>query len=74
MDKKLSIKNWPEGERPREKLMRFGAESLTDAELLAILVRMGHSGSSAIEVGRLLIDQLGDCVGLIALMRRIFLG
>lgn len=64
MDRKLSIKNWPEGERPREKLLRFGAESLTDAELLAIIVRLGYSGSSAIEVGRLIIDQLGGLCGI----------
>jgi len=63
-DKKLSIKNWPEGERPREKLLRFGAESLTDAELLAIVVRLGHNGMSAIEVGRLLVDQLGGLCGI----------
>lgn len=63
-DKKLSIKNWPEGERPREKLLRFGAESLTDAELLAIMVRLGHNGMSAIEMGRLLVDQLGGLSGV----------
>jgi DNA repair protein RadC len=48
----LSIKQWPEGERPREKLIQFGAERLTDAELLAILLRIGNEGESAIDVGR----------------------
>jgi DNA repair protein RadC len=46
----FSIKKWPEGERPREKLIHFGAESLSDAELLAILLRMGNEGSSAIDM------------------------
>ena len=40
----FSIKQWPEGERPREKLIQFGAELLTDAELLAILLRIGNEG------------------------------
>lgn len=44
LSKNFSIKTWPEGERPREKLIRFGAESLTDAELLAILLRVGKAG------------------------------
>lgn len=44
------IRKWPEGERPREKLIQFGAESLTDAELLAILLRVGHEGASAIDI------------------------
>ena len=43
----FSIRKWPEGERPREKLIQYGAESLTDAELLAILLRVGKAGSSA---------------------------
>ena len=42
----LSIKQWPEGERPREKLTQFGAELLTGAELLAILLRIGNEGAS----------------------------
>jgi len=59
-----SIKKWPEGERPREKLIQFGAESLTDAELLAILLRVGNEGSSAIDIGRLLIDRLDGLCGI----------
>ena len=39
--KKFSIKEWPEGERPREKLIQFGADTLTDAELLAIILEKG---------------------------------
>ncbi len=60
----LSIKMWPEGERPREKLIRYGAESLTDAELLAILLRVGKEGSSAIDIGRELVDRLNGISGI----------
>lgn len=60
----LSIKQWPEGERPREKLIQFGAELLTDAELLAILLRIGNEGASAIDVGRELIAKLGGLQGI----------
>jgi DNA repair protein RadC len=62
--KKFSIKEWPEGERPREKLVQFGADTLTDAELLAILLRVGNEGSSAIDMGRQLIAQLGGLQGV----------
>ncbi|EMT8644242.1 JAB domain-containing protein [Neisseria gonorrhoeae] len=48
----MSIKQWPEGERPREKLLERGAAALSDAELLAILLRVGTRGMSA-EVGKL---------------------
>ena len=59
-----SIKRWPVGERPREKLIKYGAESLTDAELLAILLRVGKAGSSAIDMGRQLLDQLNGISGI----------
>ena len=61
---RLSIKKWPEGERPREKLIQFGAEALSDAELLAILLRVGNEGSSAIDIGRLLIDTFDGLCGI----------
>ena len=60
----FSIKQWPEGERPREKLIQFGAERLTDAELLAILLRIGNEGASAIDMGRELIARLGGLQGI----------
>lgn len=59
-----SIKKWPEGERPREKLIKFGAEGLSDAELLAILLRVGNEGSSAIDIGRLLINTFNGLPGI----------
>jgi DNA repair protein RadC len=64
MGEKTSIRNWPEGERPREKLIQCGAESLTDAELLAILLRVGNEGSSAIDMGRSLVSNLGGLHGI----------
>jgi len=45
-----SIKKWPEDERPRERLLRHGAQSLSDAQLLAIILRTGGGGKSALEL------------------------
>ena len=47
-----SIKNWPEDERPRERLLRFGADELSTAQLLAIILRMGGRNKSALELAR----------------------
>ena len=51
------IKEWPEDERPREKMLKQGAAPLSDAELLALIIRSGDPGSrqSAIDLGRKLI-------------------
>src|SRR4051794_39343523 len=56
------IKEWPEDERPREKLIRRGAEGLSDAELLALVLRTGDhaSGMSAVDMGRALVAAFGD--------------
>lgn len=54
------INDLPEDERPREKLARLGAGSLTDAELLAIFLRVGVVGESAIEVGQRLMRTYGN--------------
>ena len=50
-----AILNWPEEERPREKLFKNGAHTLSNAELLAILIRTGVEGSSAVDLGRELL-------------------
>ncbi|HWS02022.1 MAG TPA: DNA repair protein RadC [Gammaproteobacteria bacterium] len=55
----MSIRHWPAAERPREKLLQRGPQSLSDAELLAIFLRTGTAGRNAIELGRDLIDQHG---------------
>jgi DNA repair protein RadC len=55
----LSIKHWPEQERPRERLIQQGAASLSDAELLAIFLRSGSKQHSAVELSRLLLQHFG---------------
>ncbi|BCZ09151.1 MULTISPECIES: RadC family protein [Acinetobacter] len=55
-----SIKNWPEQERPRERLLQQGPQSLSDAELLAIFLRSGSRQYSAVELSRLLIQHFGN--------------
>ncbi|MCF7522051.1 DNA repair protein RadC [Neisseria sp. ZJ106] len=56
----MSIKHWPEGERPREKLLARGAAALSDAELLAILLRVGTRGMSAVDLARYLLGEFGS--------------
>ena len=56
----MSIKQWPEGERPREKLLARGAGALSDAELLAILLRVGTRGMSAVDLARYLLNEFGS--------------
>jgi DNA repair protein RadC len=56
---KMAIRDWPADERPREKLLQRGAESLTDAELLAIFLRIGVAGKSAVDLARELLDRFG---------------
>jgi DNA repair protein RadC len=56
------IKDWPADERPREKLLAQGAETLTDAELLALIIRTGDSSSknSAVDLARGLLSRFGS--------------
>ena len=56
----LSIKKWPEQERPRERLLQQGPASLSDAELLAIFIRSGSTQHSAVELARLLLQHFGS--------------
>lgn len=55
----MAINHWPEQERPREKLLQKGGETLSDSELLAIFLRTGVKGQSAVELGRGLIQHFG---------------
>lgn len=57
---KISIKNWAEEDRPREKLLRRGASSLTDSELLAILIGSGNSSESAVELAKRILQRAGN--------------
>lgn len=61
----MAIKDWPEGEGPRDKLLREGVSQLSDAELLAVLLRNGLPGQSAVSLARTMIGHFG---GLRALM------
>jgi len=56
----MSIRHWPISERPREKLLQLGPQALSEAELLAILIRTGTKGSNALEVARELLVQFGS--------------
>lgn len=55
----MSIRDWPAAERPRERLLEHGAGSLSDAELLAIFLRTGLPGKSAVDLARHLLTQFG---------------
>jgi DNA repair protein RadC len=56
----MSIRHWPQRERPREKLLERGAHALSDAELLALLIGSGTRGRSAVELARELIADFGS--------------
>jgi len=62
----MAIPDWPEGERPREKLLTRGAKALSEAELLAIVLRTGMRGKSAVDLGRELLQQFGSLSILLA--------
>lgn len=62
----MAIKHWPAEERPREKLLQRGAQALTDAELLAIFLRTGVHGKSAVDLARELLDDFGSLQALLA--------
>lgn len=61
-----AISEWPEGERPRERLLKYGPKNLTTAELLAILCRTGVKGRSAVDLGRELLQTFAGLRGLSA--------
>jgi len=61
----MSIRDWPAAERPREKLLEQGAVSLSDAELLAIFLRTGVRGYSAVDLARHLLGRFGGLRGLL---------
>ena len=68
----MSIRDWPVAERPREKLLEWGAASLSDAELLAIFLRTGVSGRSAVDLARELLAQFGDLRPLLEASQALF--
>lgn len=61
----MAISDWPVQERPREKLLQQGAEKLSDAELLAIFLRTGTVGQSALDLARGLLTRFGGVRGVL---------
>ena len=61
----MAISDWPSQERPRERLLALGADALADAELLAILLRTGVKGRSAVDVARDMLSHFGSITSLL---------
>ncbi len=66
----MGISDWPLSERPRERLLDHGARVLADAELLAICLRTGMAGKSAVELARDLIGEFGSVRALLSASAR----
>ncbi len=62
----MAITDWAAEDRPREKLLQRGAEALTDAELLAIFLRTGIKGKSAVDLARELLNETGGLSALLS--------
>lgn len=60
----MTITDWPAGERPRERLLAHGPAALSDAELLAIFLRVGVRGKSAVDLARDLLQHFGSLSAL----------
>jgi len=65
-DKRLTIREWAEDDRPREKMLRKGPQSLSDAELLAILIGSGNRDESAVELSRRIMRECKDNINELA--------
>ncbi len=68
----MAINDWPLEERPREKLLHHGAGSLSDAELLAIFLRTGCAGKSAVDLSRQLLTDFGGLRAILAADQPLF--
>ncbi|MDN3516343.1 DNA repair protein RadC [Aquisalimonas lutea] len=68
----MAITDWPATERPRERLLEHGADTLSDAELLAIFLRTGHRGVSAVALARELLTRFDGLRGLLEADREQF--
>ena len=62
----MRITDWPSNERPREKLMQQGAQALSNAELLALFLRTGTQGKTAVDLSRALLVQFGSLKNLLS--------
>ncbi len=61
----MALRDWPRSERPRERLIALGPQSLSDGELIAILLGTGVRGASATDLARRLLEQLGGLAGVL---------
>ncbi len=68
----MPITDWPEAERPRERLFRHGAQALSDAELLALFLRTGTRGRTVVDVARECLSRFGNLSGLFAASQASF--
>lgn len=68
----MSMRHWPKGERPREKLLELGPTSLSDAELLAIFFRVGIKGMDAVTLARYCLQESGGLRQLLAMPAHTF--
>ena len=65
-NKRLTIKQWSVQDRPREKYAKGGATALTDAELIAILLRTGNPNDSAVELAKKLLAESGNSLNTLS--------
>jgi DNA repair protein RadC len=56
----IPLKKWPADEKPREKLLKYGEHTLSDTELLAILIRTGNKGETAVDIARKILQKFGS--------------
>jgi DNA repair protein RadC len=68
----MPITDWPQAERPREKLINLGADALSDAELLAIFLRTGIKGKTAVDLARDIISHFGGLRNLLVADKKAF--
>lgn len=68
----MAISDWPEDDRPREKMLAKGAAALSDAELLAIFLRTGMKGKSAVDLARQLLKEFGSIGEVFGASREAF--
>jgi DNA repair protein RadC len=68
----MALRDWPEDERPREKLLAKGPQALADAELVAIFLRTGVKGKSAVDLAHALLERFGTPGGIAAAERAEF--
>ena len=69
----MAITDWPADERPREKLLKQGASSLSDAELLAIFLRTGVPGKTAVDLARTLLTEFGSLRAILKADLKMFM-